>query len=181
MRIFLNSRAIIAFCLLTVVLLSLKTGKEITNPFSNLKYDKVIAYDYNGEWENQIINKNGKLDPTVTRESVLTQSQIIFINTVINDTNTYGGGMAGCFDPHFGIVYYQNDSVVAHISICLECNYLESSFKIPAVHAHDIEVQEDSLILPRSGFSKEGRKKINKLVKDLGFSHTIKKGSAFDK
>ena len=180
MLFFGNNKAVPLFCFLTVVILSLKSGKEPTDPFSDLNYDKVIAYDYNGERENEIVNKNGKLDPTVIKKSVLTKSQILFINNVINDTDSYGGGTAGCFEPHFGMVYYRHDSIVEHISICLECNYLLSSFKISAVHHHDIEIPEDSLVLPRYGFSKEGRKKINKLVKELDFSHTIRKGSMFD-
>jgi hypothetical protein len=167
------------FAVLFFLLLSLKGGKESTDPFSKLNYDKVIAYDFNGEHEMQLVS-NGKITAEVYKKTILSSSQIIYIDNVLADTITYGGQIAACFEPHFGIVYYRHDTIIGNISVCFDCNQLESSFEIPAEHYYDIIDSVDNLHLPRYGFSKQGRKKINKLVKELNFSHTIEKKNMFD-
>jgi hypothetical protein len=146
-------------------------GKEITNPFKTLAYDKVLAVDFNGEHEMPLVLRNGKLTQEISQRAVLNAKQIDYITGVISDTATYGYVTAACFEPHFGLVFYSHDSIVAHVSICFECNSLFSSVKIPAETYHNIT--DGDLTLPRHGFSPKGRKAINKLVEELEFSHTI--------
>ena len=50
-------------------------------------------------------------------------------------------------------MFYEGEKVSAYISICLECNYLISSIKIPAAE---------------SGFSKTGSQGIESFQRDVG-------------
>ncbi len=160
------------------LLLFFFNGREIANPFKTLVYDKVIAVDFNGEHEMPLVLPNGKLTQEISQRAVLNAKQVDYITGVISDTTTYGYNTAACFEPHFGLVFYSRDSIVAHVSVCFECNSLFSSVKIPAETYYNID--DGDLTLPRHGFSPKGRIAINKLVEELGFSHTIIPGSIFD-
>ena len=157
-----------------------KQTKKYINPFDTLKYDKVIAYDYNGSPEMQIVI-NGKVMPLKERmfkQAELTKEQINKFNKTIGDTKSYGGGTASCFDPHFGIVYFKQNKIVGHISICLGCNFLESIPDIPAENSHKTDLCDECYA---NGFSKSGRKNISALVKELQFSHWQLSDGFFDK
>jgi hypothetical protein len=129
-------------------------NSKSTNVLSALNYDKVVAYNYDGEDGNEIIDDSGYLSKTVTRQAVLTKNQITNINEFLCDKSTYGGNVAACFEPHLGIVYYKKNKVVCYISICLGCNLLVSSIKIPEAS---------------SGFSDVGASKIISLCQELKF------------
>lgn len=166
--------------LLFVLLCSFSGENPVYNPFAKLQYDTVIAYDYEPMDETPFVLKNGKFTGNILKQKPLSAKQISFITQTICDTSTYGNSTAACFEPHFALVFFKKDSVLANVEICLECNFLQSTETIPAQTFYNIKIPEDSLELPRYGFSKTGRKQINKLVKELGFSHTIKPGSMFD-
>lgn len=141
------------------------------NPFKNIQYNRVLAYDYEGRGDRLIIDFYGKLDKSaVLPGKVLTnQLQELLINT-ITDTASYGGTKAGCFDPHLGIVFYMNDSITAHVSICFECNSLYSSVYLPA-EAHNLQVDSGDdyyFVRPMTGFSPAGRKQLKQLCQELG-------------
>lgn len=150
----------------------ISVSKKANTPFNKLDYNKVIAYDYEGGKGEGVINiiTNGKLAPTVKQQKELTQEQIDGLTNYLGANTTYGGNKAFCFDPHLGIVFYKDSKVVAHISICLECNYLASSIKIPATEVKKFKMGDD-FEYPAEGFSKLGRQKINALCKQLNFSH----------
>ena len=151
---------------------TISPGKKATQPFNKLDYNKVIAYDYEGGKGEGVINiiTEGKLVSTVKQQKELTQQQVDDLTYFLGANSTYGGGKAFCFDPHLGIVFYKDHKVVAHISICLECNYLSSSIKIPATEVKKIKIGDD-YEYPAEGFSKAGRQKLNSLCKQLNFSH----------
>jgi hypothetical protein len=145
------------------------------NPFLSLDFDKAIAYDYEGgkgEGVIQIIDSNGVLAPTVTKSRELTIKQKNLVTHLFGSNSTYGEGYAACFEPHLGILFFNNNKVVAHLSICLECNYLSSSFLIPATSFKKIKISDDSEY-SEEGFSKIGRRKINSFCKQLNFDHCI--------
>ena len=123
------------------------------NVFKTIDYDKVVAYSYDGESDIEIIDKQGKLAEKIKKQVELTKFQIIDFTNILCDKSTYGGDIAACFDPHFGIVFYKKNKSVAHVSICLDCNYLISSIKIPG----------------EGGFSNDGIKKIMDFEKELKF------------
>lgn len=124
------------------------------NVFAKISYDKAVAYNYDGEFMIQIINeRTGHLADKISKEKVLTAEQATRITNTLCDASTYGDDMAACFDPHLGIVFYKLDKPVAYVSICLDCNQLVSSVRIPAAI---------------TGFTWEGAKKIMDFEKETG-------------
>lgn len=141
------------------------------HPFDTLRFDRVVAYDYDGAPEKRIV-KDGQLQQRLIRhERDLTNKQVRWVNSLLGDSTTYGGGTAACFDPHLGLVYYRNGAIVAHVSICLDCNYLESSARIPAMEHTPAVWQDNSYFKPFYGFSKQARKKLSRFCSDLDFDH----------
>jgi hypothetical protein len=157
-----------------------KISKKYVNPFDTLKYDKVIAFDYNGSTELQIV-MNGQLLPQKNRifnQKELKKNQVNQLNNILGNKKSYGGNTASCFDPHFGIIYFYQNKIVGHISICLSCNYLKSSPEIPAMLSHKTDLCETCYAY---GFSTNARKKISKIVNELQFSHWQLNNELFDK
>lgn len=154
--------------------------KEVLNPFDTLSYDKVIAYDYKGDGnKNVVVAKKMKL---IRAEKELSEKEIASFHRIVGDTNTYGGQTAACFDPHFGLIYYKGKTVVGHISICLQCNFLVASVNIPASEKKKIYVGDDPEdFYYAHGFSKTGRIKLSEVVKSLNFSHSELDSEIFDK
>jgi hypothetical protein len=150
----------------------INVSKKANRPFNKLDFNKVIAYDYAGGKGEGVIDiiTDGKLAQTVIQQKELTQEEVDGLTNYLGANSTYGGNKAFCFDPHLGIVFYKGNKVVAHLSICLECNYLSSSIKIPAKEVKKIKIGDD-YEYPAEGFSKLGRQKINSLCKQLNFSH----------
>lgn len=124
------------------------------NVFSIVDYDEAIAYKYNGEGDIEIISRDGKLAGRIEKQTPITKKQAIKITNELCDASSYGSDVAACFDPHLGIVLYKEKKPVAHISICLDCNFLSSSIPIPAAE---------------SGFSDKGRERIEQFMKEMGF------------
>lgn len=127
------------------------------NPLSSLKYDSVVAYDYDSRDQQLIVDDSGQLAKTVSKRINLPANSINEIITILGDDSTFGGDLAHCFDPHIGIVFYKENKVIEHLSICLDCNSLNSLIPLPN----------------SSGFSKTGRLKINRLCKEWAFSHCM--------
>ena len=167
--------------LLFLLTLSLCSSGQTTNPFATLKFDKVVMYDFDGGKGSDlaIIDGKGQLAKSVSKQIQLDKSTIIKLDTKLGDKKSYGGGTAACYNPHLGFVYYLNDKVVAHISICLGCNRLHSSINIPAQKQGKVGQGKDAYYM-LNGLSKSFRQFLNDLLKKYNFSHQIKEGSAFD-
>ena len=184
-------KALIIF-LFAALLLSggmISQEKPLINPFDTLKYDRVTAYDYDGEGSYLIVEDGElvKVDTPNQRGEIyhmkdLTKMQISRINKTVGDTASYGLGAASCFNPRMGIVYYRKEKIVGHISICLECNYLESTPPIAAVYFNankingiDIKdwLKSDSPnpYKPFYGLRLSARETISNLCKELKFGH----------
>ncbi|WP_196888245.1 hypothetical protein [Aureivirga sp. CE67] len=137
--------------------------KELKNkPFDTLQFNKVIAYDFEGTpWKSVFNQKNNKYSDVITNQKKLNIEQIYRLVNLLTNPETYGSEQYECFNPHQGIIFYDNEKVKLVIDICLDCNYLVSSIKIPTVDW---------------GFSDEGIKNIIDLSKDLGLNYgNIKK------
>lgn len=144
------------------------TSKAI--PFRNLTYNKVIAYDYEGNEEpfGSIATKEGRFVPVVLRQKSLNQKQAEQIITILTDKNTYGEGTAACFNPHLGLIFYNYKEIVFKADICLGCNYLIPSKDIPAMNHKKITF-DDGGFYYAVGFTASGKRKIKELCKELGF------------
>lgn len=167
------------YIILILLLLPLNlVGQSI--PFYSLDYDKVMAYEYQGEGGLQIeaCLKNDKEKISKTIE--LTNSQVEELETILTSDKSYGTTTASCFDPHFAIVYYSNNKIIASVSICLDCNYLMSSLDIPATTKKHIKVNDD-YSYPAKGFSPIARKGIHGFCKQIGFKKYLEPlGSIYD-
>ena len=144
-----------------------------SNPFDKLDYDKVIAYEFQGNGEllieNCLKNEKEKINKTKT----LTEKQTEKLETILTSEKAYGNTTMSCFDPHFAVIYYLNEKIVGTINICLECNYLISSEKIPATELKMIKISDD-YSYPAKGFSKNTRKEIYNYIKGIGFTKYLK-------
>ena len=130
-------------------------NETVVNVFDSLDYDIALAYDYNGEGGDDIIDADGRLANRIYKSTELTSTQLKRITDIFCSKETYdkNAPVAACFDPHFGVVLYKADTVVAFVSVCLDCNYLHSS----------IEISE------ATAFSQRGTRNIIEFEKNIGF------------
>jgi hypothetical protein len=169
----------ISILFLLMPLLSLSQSSN--NPFLKLKFDRVVMYDFEGGKgaDISIINENGQLAKSVKKQRLLDNATVKKLNDKLGEKKSFGGTTAFCFDPHVGFVYYLKGKVVAHISICLDCNRLRSNIDIPVQKQGKVGDGDESYYLA-DGLSKSFRQFINALLEKNQFSHQIKQGSAFD-
>ena len=107
---------------------------QTKNPYLNLKFDKVLFYDFRKNPENVslIVDNKGKPLQAIIKAAQLDSNTIKKFNAKLGNKSSFGNVTAACFDPHCGFVYYLKGKPVGQISICLECNRLRSSIEIPA-------------------------------------------------
>lgn len=137
-------------------------------PFDTLNFNKVVAYEYFGEHGNIFIfNKSNHLFPKIEQQKALTQKQVDDICKLFSSKKTYGGITAACFDPHLCICFFNNNNCVMEISICLSCNFLESTVEISAEKSFPVYYDEG--IGYRKGFSKKAQIQLQSFCKKLNF------------
>ncbi|MCU0437898.1 MAG: hypothetical protein MUC49_08265 [Raineya sp.] len=119
------------------------------HPFDSIQFNKLIAYEF--DWMEDryryIVDENNQLVPSILQQVALKLDDVYFLTRLLSNKNTYGGGEGGCFMPHLGLVFYQDNKIIMHISICYICNLLESSIPIPAEKSSQY-----------AGFNKNARK-----------------------
>ncbi len=150
-------------------------GENYPIPFDSLDFDKVIAYDFDGREERSsgVINKKtGAYAPVILRQKELNLKQVNFLIDFLTDTSTYGHQTAACFEPHLGIVFYKGQRKVFEVDICLDCNYLTSTLKIPAT-GHKKTDFGNGRIRDEIGFSKKGILNIVEFSKELNLDYGL--------
>ena len=152
------------------------------NPFSKLKIDSVVIYDYNvnaeGEHFYPIIYK-GKLSWPISKSIKLDKQTADTFTKKLELKESYGNSRADCFEPHLGIVYYLKGKPLEYVSICLYCNMLRASKEIPE-QLQGKQGTRKEVYYTLDGMSKSFRKYLNDLIKKYNFSNQIKKNSLFD-
>ncbi|MGC4039361.1 MAG: hypothetical protein QM710_00805 [Flavobacterium sp.] len=150
-----------------------KFTKKYKTPFDKLKFDKVIAYDYEGSEEPfPSVFKNGEFIPIIEKQQALTEKQADFlIDKILTSNDTYGEATAACFNPHLAFVFYKNSKKVFEVDICLGCNSLISSVAIPASQFHKFKFKNGQEGVA-DGFSKQGKKRIRGLATELDFFYS---------
>ncbi|MFT4666300.1 MAG: hypothetical protein ACI8YQ_004761 [Polaribacter sp.] len=103
------------------------------NAFPGNSYARVIAYKMNGD-NTDIVNKQNKRSSAVVGEGVaLTKKQEELLLTIYRDKRSYGSEFYRCFDPHLGFIFYDtSDNIVAHSTVCFQCNWMRTSPDIGA-------------------------------------------------
>jgi hypothetical protein len=155
---------------------------QTQNPFLSLKSDKVIVCDFesDGEHDYPIIDNKGQLTSIVKKYAQLDNQTINSLNSKLGDKSSYGQVEAECFEPHFGIIYFNGNKIVGQVEICLTCNKLVSTINIPA-QKQGKQGQGKNAYYSLRGLSKSFRQFINGIIKKYNFSHEIQAGSNFDK
>jgi hypothetical protein len=139
-----------------------KTGGTVTGNFPQVAYTKVVAYHYDDQ-ENmgKIIDRQGKLNPNIIKQTTLKTEQVNMLVELLNNRDTYSTESARCFHPRLGVVFYDDkETAVGHLSVCFQCNNYASHPQIPATG----EGMEKL-----AGFSILGRKQLQDFCKSLGF------------
>lgn len=102
----------------------------------------------------------------ITKQQVLNEKQTITLIGLITKKETYGSSTAACFNPNWSVVFFENNRVVLVVDFCLDCNYLISSVPIPTQQSFE-NIERDGNFVLSNGFSKNGRKEIKQLTKEL--------------
>ncbi len=162
--------------LLLLLSFSIALKAQIKNPFPHLKFEKIMMYDFVGGKGSDlyIVNENGGLAKNIIKQVKLDKENVMKFNSKLGNKKSYGGATAACFDPHVGFVYYLKNKIIAHVTICLDCNRLYSSIDIPAQKQGKVGEGKDIYYLS-DGLSISFRNFINQLLFANNFSHQIKK------
>jgi len=157
--------------LVLTLTLSVTASGQTNNPFLKLKFDKVTMYDFEGgkELNLSIVDNKGKLATSIKKSVELDKSTIAKLNQKLGDKKSYGLPTAACFDPHLGFVYYLNNSIVGHVTICLSCNRLVSSISIPAQKQGQVGKGKDAYYIG-DGMSEAFQSFLKNLLKNNNFS-----------
>ncbi|MES2702612.1 MAG: hypothetical protein V4649_08240 [Bacteroidota bacterium] len=148
--------------------------------FPGSKFDSVLMYDFKGEKGNGLyIVNNGKLAGSIEKTAKLTASEARTLTSKIALTQSYGGSTASCFDPHLGFVYLFKGKIVAHVTVCLDCNRLRSNPAISQQQQGKVGTGDNAYYIS-DGMSKTFRRYLNQLLIKNNFSHQIPHGSSFD-
>ena len=142
------------------------------SPFDTLIFDKVIAYDFDGikSPSQSILSERGHLVPFIIKQHALSTKQTSSVLNSLTDKETYGGMRYACFEPHLAFVFYESSKIKMVVDVCLDCNYLIASTKIPATEANLVDLG-DGTTYPRSGFSEMGVEKIIEICDELGMGY----------
>lgn len=171
----------ILFFILVMICANVINAQQ-ANPFLNLRYDRVVFYDFEsiGEKGAQIFDSKGHALQNIIKKVELNSQTVSALNTRLRDRKSFGAATAFCFDPHCGFVYFYKGKIVSQILVCLECNRLGSDIDIPAQNQGKQNSGKDAYYLAE-GLSKSFRKYLNQLLITHKFSHQIEPGSDFDK
>lgn len=128
----------IFFVLISLTLFS--CGEEGT--WINFKYDQARAYHFSNDkfgfegYEEVLVN--GRLNPTITNPdgTRLTWQQIELLGRTLNGNFNENQVLPhDCYIPHHGIVFFNDNTIVAEINICFICNQIRSK---PANRLDDV-------------------------------------------
>jgi hypothetical protein len=151
------------FFLLLVSLICGLAGSGQTNPFKRLGWDSIVMIDFLPVQESPIlIDSVGKPLVVISKRVRLDRSTAFLFVDKIGDRRSFGGEVAGCFEPHLGFLYYREGKVVGQISVYLSCNRLWSKPELP------VKSQAK-----REGLSKAFGLYLDKLIRKHAFSHGI--------
>ncbi len=101
-------------------------AKELDlKPFPREEHDRVVAYKMSGKMTTVV--HEGMLSSQVLDDGKeLTTDEADRLVSLLNTRNTYGGMKLRCFEPHLGYVFYRGFNIVAHATVCMECNWVHT-------------------------------------------------------
>lgn len=155
-------------------------GQAQDNPFKKLKYDKVVIFDMSDrchpkEWATDF---GRVLKDCAIKDTSLSKAESTKLSELLGNKSSYGAGTASCFDPHLAIVYYQGKKIVAHVSVCMDCNRLSLSMPVNMQKIGYGKGKER--IYSADGMRRSFRKYLNSLLRKYTFSHQSQAGDIWD-
>ena len=158
----------------------ISNSDTLIDPFLKLDYDEVFIYNFNYdsakkqrlnlEFSVKSFNFN-KVNKTSLKK--LDSSTVNGIIKTLSDTATYGGQTYACFLPRMGLTFLKDKKTVFNVLICLECNYLESTARIPAMFHYDYKIFPDDatpITLYNMGFSDKGKQALLEICSSSGLA-----------
>lgn len=144
----------------------IKMMQQVRNSLLSLRFDTLRMYDYEPSRsinDSLISDKNGRLvpDENIKRVIELDSQEIRQVTDLLGDPGSYGDDVMRCFIPHLALVYFLDEQVVFHVSICLSCNNLRPGIEIPAHTAG-------------RGMTKKFRTFLNDLLDKYNFSNNVR-------
>lgn len=163
---------ILSFFLLIHVTGSLTA--QVNSSFVKLRADSVVMYDFAGGkgGDLYIVDDNGILAKDIFKSVTLDNTLSEQLKYRLGSKKSYGKSSAACFDPHLGFVFYNSGVVVAHVTVCLDCNRLHSSIEIQA-QKQGVPISGNENYYTGQGMSRSFRVFLNSLLKTHKFSHQI--------
>lgn len=168
--VYLNIRDIINY---TSNCDTLKSSSLFPAPFDTLRFNKVIAYEFDGQIEHgeTVFDKEtGSFHETIENQVELNSDDVMRLTTILTRDSTYGGEVTACFEPKLGFVFYQDQSPNTVIDICLDCNFLKSTISFPETN-YSIVTYENGAQQPQIGFSEQGVVEIVALCAKLNLKY----------
>ena len=150
------------------------------NTLSSLKYDKVIIYEYFSGYNRDIVDGRGRVIKDAKKQAPLNTAEMNNLSKYLDSKSSYGNVEAGCFDPHFGIVYYDKTKIAAYMTVCFSCNRLRSSIEL-AGQKGKMGKGKDAYYMLDGGLSKTFRHFLSTLLIKYKFSEQITPGDPYDK
>ncbi|HZY35163.1 MAG TPA: hypothetical protein VFE53_00860 [Mucilaginibacter sp.] len=121
------------FAFVVLIVLLPATHKTIKNSPLQLKYDKVMMYDFAGGIgsDMSIVDARGHIAKSMMKQVVLDQESALSLTRKLGEKESFADDtVADCFEPGLGFVYYLRGKMVAHINVCLSCNVVTSSIPV---------------------------------------------------
>jgi hypothetical protein len=138
-------KILFSFTILYLFSCSSKPNKNNTSkPDFTSNADSVVAYIFDGEMGQSIVDLSGKLDTTTITSERLINSKIEELVSLLNikkvETDTsMNYSEAACCSPHHGIVFYKNSKPYKWISLCFDCNCIDSNITTDIKPAHLVD------------------------------------------
>lgn len=147
---------------------------QVDNPFLQIKTDSLVIYDFFGGkgGDLSIVKDDGTLANAISKSVTLDKNVSLELRLKLGSKKSYGQSVAACFDPHLGFVFYNKGKMVAHVTICIDCNRLHSSIDLKAQKQGETISGNDNYYTGQ-GMSKSFRIFLNTLLKKHKFSHQI--------
>lgn len=131
---------------------------QSTEKFNIKSSNRIVLYELNGHGNHS--GAESVFRQRTGKEKELKSEEVKEFLSLINNKQSYGVGYAACHEPRLGIVFYDENIPISYLSLCLACNNLYSKPRI------DLGLEGAR----NSGFNKESRKMIRKIIEDWGFS-----------
>src|SRR5882757_290307 len=103
------------FAFVVLIFLLPTTNRIIKKPLLQLRFDKVMMYDFDGGIgsDQSVVNAKGHIAKSVTKQVVLDKESALSLTKKLGEKESFGDEMAMCFEPHLGFVYYWKGKIVA--------------------------------------------------------------------